>query len=152
MKQMKQKHIWLAIALTAAVPLASLAHEGATGVVKDRMDLMSAMGKELKSVGQKISTNRNLASISDSATKIKAMSENIPKLFPPGSLAKPTDAKPAIWEKWDQFEGHVGDLQKSLDALAAVAPSGDPKQVSDRFKAVDRSCAACHDDFRQKSK
>ena len=149
---MKQKHIWFAIGLTAAVPLAALAHEGATGVVKDRMDLMSAMGKELKSVGQKVSSNRNLASISDSAVKIKTMSENIPKLFPPGSLTKPTDAKPAIWEKWDQFEGHVSDLQKSLDALAAVAPSGDPKQVSTKFRAVGRSCAAGHDDFRQKSK
>jgi len=149
---MKQKHIWLAVALTVAVPLASFAHEGATGVVKDRMDLMTAMGKELKSVGQKVASNRNLASISDSATKIKAMSENITKLFPPGSLDKPTDAKPAIWEQWDRFEGHVSDLQKSLDALAAIAPSGDPKQVSAKFKAVDRSCSACHDDFRQKKK
>lgn len=149
---MKQKHIWLAAALSVAVPLASLAHEGATGVVKDRMDLMTAMGKELKSVGQKIASNRNLASISDSATKIKTMSGNIPNLFPSGSLTKPTDAKPAIWERWDQFEGHVSDLGQKLDALAAVAPSGDPKQVSDKFKAVDRSCSACHDDFRQKSK
>ena len=149
---MNQKYFYFAIALIAAAPLATLAHEGATGVVKERMDHMTAMGKELKSVGQKIASNRNLASISDSAAKIKTMSREIPRMFPPGSLSPPTDAKPVIWEKWNQFEEHVSDLGQKLDALAAVAPSGDPKQVSDKFKAVDRSCSACHDDFRRKSK
>lgn len=147
---MKKRIFSYAAVLAAIVPAVSLAHEGATGVVKERMDLMTSMGKEMKAVGQKIESNRNLASIADSAIKVKTMSRDIARFFPPGSLIKPTDARPAIWEKWDQFEARISGLQRSLDALAAAAPSGNPKLISDRFRQVGRSCAACHDDFRQK--
>lgn len=141
-----------ATAIVVSVSFSSLAHEGATGVVKERMDLMESMGKQLKEIGQRIQTNRNLPSIRDHAQAISALSEKITALFPPGSLDRPTDAKTAIWEKWPQFEAHAQDLKKASAALADMAPSGDPKRVSDSFKAVSRSCAACHDDFRQKRK
>lgn len=149
---MKKQNLWIAVVLIAAVPATvTLAHEGATGVVKERMDLMVAMNKEMKSIHQKIATNRNLAGIADSAAKIKEMSGNIAGKFPAGSLTPPTDAKPIIWEQWNQFEAHIGTLQVSLDALAAAAPSGDPKLISNKFNATAHSCNACHDDFRKKS-
>jgi cytochrome c556 len=114
------------------------------------MDLMAAMNKEMKSVNQRIASNRNLASIADSAARIKEMSGDIAGKFPSDSLTPPTDAKPAIWTQWNQFEARIEALQVSLDRLAAAAPSSDPKLVSDEFKAVAHGCNACHDDFRKK--
>jgi cytochrome c556 len=150
---MNTRRIFFAAVVAAAVlPFASVAHEGATGVVKERMDLMETIGKQFKEIGQRVQSNRNLPSIGERAAKIQEMSEKIPGLFPAGSLDRPTDAKATIWEQWDQFEARARDLRQAAGALSTAAPSGDPKLISERFKAVSRSCAACHDDFRQKKR
>jgi cytochrome c556 len=147
---MNTKYIVAVVVAVSALPFVSFAHEGATGVVKERMELMETMGKQFKEIGQRVQSNRNLPSIGERAAKIQELSEKIPDVFPSGSLDRPSEATPTIWQQWDQFEAKARDLKQTAGALSAAASSGDPKLISERFKAVSRSCAACHDDFRKK--
>src|ERR1044071_8310923 len=41
--------------------------------------------------------------------KVKGIMENmdqVPELFPPGSLSEKSRAKAEIWQKWDEFNSH----------------------------------------------
>ncbi len=142
-------------ALAAAVilvPIAALAHEGATGIVKERMDAMEAMGREVKEIGRHIEANRNLADIGPRAAHIQALGDKLTSLFPAGSLQQPTDAKPEIWQNWDRFQAHAKTLHDAIGALQTAAAAGDPKALADRFTDLAHACSGCHEEFRQKKK
>jgi cytochrome c556 len=141
----------LAIAAGVIASLAS-AHEGATGVVKERMDAMTEMGKQLKEISHRVATNRNLASIAEIAMRIDATAAKIPALFPAGSSVGVTDAMPAIWQRWDEFTTKADALGKAAAALAAASASGDTKLISARAVALGDACVACHDLFREKKR
>jgi len=142
------KRIVTLCAITLLFPALSAAHEGATGIVKERMDVMEGMAAEIKAINRSVEANRNLSQIADRAAAIRATSRRIPALFPQGSLDAPTTAKPAIWQEWDRFQMLAGDLGTVADALAAAAASGDPKRVAERAAAVNRACLSCHADYR----
>jgi cytochrome c556 len=140
----------LLVAVLLAVPVD--AHEGATGFAKERMDAMSGMGHAMKDVSHSIESNRNLASIAESAAIVHETALKIPQLFPPGSGTGITDAKPIIWEQWDQFQAKAQDLAAAASALGSIASSGDPKAIYAQYSAVTHACSGCHDTYRQKHK
>jgi cytochrome c556 len=138
------------IAALIVLPAISLAHEGATGIVKERMDAMTQAGKAVKSISEHIQANRNLGSIKDDALTIEANAGRIPSWFPPGSDQKPTDAKPEIWSHWDDFTARAAQLKDESAKLAAAAETGDPGAIGTQFRAVGRVCSGCHDQYRAK--
>ena len=138
----------LFIAISAAA--VAFAHEGAVGIAKERMDAMENMDDVAKAVARKISNNRNLASITGDAVKIRATLEKIPTLFPEGSGTGVTMAKPEIWRNWDAFRARAAKAVEESDKLAATASGGDPKAIRTQFMALERACTACHNEFRAK--
>src|SRR3712207_741870 len=94
----------------------ALAHEGATGLVAERMALMKNMGRELKAI-------RNLLAPPtpfDPAAAIRhahAFHENCHKttstLFPPGSIDHHSRALPIIWERPEAFEQEIQRLHSA---------------------------------------
>jgi cytochrome c556 len=127
-----------------------LAHEGATGIVKERMDAMAGMSHAMKAIGKSIEANRDLAAIQDEAGHVRDIAARIPQWFPPGSTTKPTDALPAIWERWPDFQARAAQLQQESAKLATVAASGDPKAIAAQFRVVGQTCTGCHTDYRAK--
>jgi cytochrome c556 len=140
----------LAALLIATSAGLALAHEGAVGIAKERMDAMERMDDIAKAVARKISNNRNLASIADDAAKIRATLDKVPTLFPEGSGTGVTMAKPEIWQSWDQFRARAAKAGEEADKLSAMASGGDPKAIRTQFMALERACTACHNDFRAK--
>lgn len=140
----------LAALLIAISGAAGFAHEGAVGIAKERMAAMEAMDDIAKAVARKISNNRNLASIADDATNIRATAEKITALFPEGSGTGVTMAKPEIWQSWDEFRARAAKAVEESDKLAATASSGDPKAIRIQFMALERACTQCHNEFRAK--
>ena len=126
-----------------------LAHEGATGVAKERMDLMGDMSQRMKDISKRLNANRDLAAIAGDANRVKDLAPHIADLFPKGSDQGITDAKPAIWQQWDEFVGDAKKLGEQAAQLAAVATSGDPRAISDQYRTVAKACIACHDSFRR---
>ncbi|MFP4616148.1 MAG: c-type cytochrome [Thiohalorhabdus sp.] len=60
-----------------------------------------------------------------------------------------SEAKPGIWENWEDFQGKMEDLQETSAELAEVAQGGDKGAIAPKFKAVGESCKACHDDYKE---
>lgn len=112
------------LCLCAAIPFATTAHEGAQGIVKERMMAMEGIGtamKEIKAMlrGEKAYDARSLAA---QARRIRDHSGTaLTRLFPEGSLHGPSEASPSIWQRWELFETLAQDLGASAERLALAA-------------------------------
>ena len=148
----------LNIALFACIAMSALflnssswAHGGATGVVKERMESMKAMGKAMKGLA---AMAKGKAEITDEALKeygniLKKGATHIPEMFPKGTNDAPSEALSKIWTDWDQFIAIAEQLTKDADALASTS-SGDARNVKVGFAKIGKSCKSCHSEFRQK--
>ena len=113
----------LAIGLSGAV----YAHSGATGIVKERMDGMAAMGKAVKAVtpimrGQVAYDAEQVTSFAEAVREHSG--EAMTALFPEGSGGMPSKAKPSIWSEWEEFEALANQLETLSEGLALAADNG----------------------------
>ena len=125
-----------------------LAHEAATGVVKDRMDQMKEMGRSLKRINDRLKSKRDLTGIAADAERISNTAQKVPALFPDGSTDEHSEAKPQNWKQWARFTDAARALQSEADALNEAALAGSASDLTTRFRAVTAACTACHDKFR----
>lgn len=150
---MKRMSIAIAFSLTAA---AALAHSGATGIVKERMEHMKSIGEATKAIGEMIKgeVDYEAEKVREHAEAIaKSGGEEITKLFPEHSMMGPSEARHEIWTNWERFTEISEDLSVAAKALAEGA--GNDRDGSDSspdvlFREIAGTCKACHQDFRAK--
>lgn len=133
---------------------AAFAHDGATGVVKERMDLMKIIGKNTKAIAP-IATGAadlDLNIVANSANAIAAAAQQAAHKFPEGSLSEHSEAKPNIWTDWNKFSGLIKTLANDARALENIAKSGDEAALLPAFGKMTENCKSCHTEFRQKKK
>lgn len=164
----------VALALPALlVAVGALAHSGASGIVKERMDQMGMIAKAMKTIGPMIkgAVAYDAAIVAEQGGVIAAHGgKTLTDLFPEGSIKGPSEALPAIWEDWEKFEALADDLSFWGGALAGAAenPRGEAAgfgAISDErpdaaalaamspdeaFMRLARTCGGCHEDFRLK--
>lgn len=125
----------LACGLLLASAIAAFGHGGATGIVGERMMGMMMLGEQVKLLGPiaEQPTTGDIQTLT-TASEMIAMHAGpaMTNLFPEGSLDAPSEARPEIWERWQEFSGYatrLGDLGQELAASAAAldAPSQAPK-------------------------
>ena len=140
-----------ALFAAALVPAPSVqAHDGATGIVKERMDLMKALGGEMKKLAAMFNgeTPFDPAEIAAAASRIEDHSGgHMLRLFPEGSTDHPSEAKADIWRHWPEFEAKADDLGTRASVLAAVADTGEAESRV-AFGRLAKTCKACHQDFK----
>ena len=149
---MRLKDTALAIAIVAATATAVLGHSGATGIVKERMDLMKDVGAQMKAVGKMIEgeTAFDPVGAASAARRIADHSRGVLAMFPEGSNDPPSEALPVIWEEWADFAQLVSDMETRAGALAESAEDAkDADAIRPQFAALGKTCSACHDDFRK---
>lgn len=122
---MKRKTI-LAAALSIALGgvSAAYAHGGASGVVKDRMELMEVLGDSMKELTAIMSGKQDYDTgrVRTLAGKIGGHGgDAMTKLFPEGSLDHPSEALPAIWADWARFSAIANQLSDYASGLALAA-------------------------------
>jgi cytochrome c556 len=142
----------LAILTVSAVILASAAtahegHEHATGVVKERMILMTSLGQRLLAISKHLRANKDLESIAGDAQVIHELAAKILSQFPPGSTQFPTAAKPAVWKEWATFENNAKKLEAEAEKLV-TAKTSDGEALRTQFRAVAYACDGCHETYR----
>ncbi len=128
----------------------AFAHNGATGIVKERMDGMSAMGKALKSMSEMVKGKRayDADAMRRLAVQIKSHSgDQMLRLFPEGEVQPASEATPKIWTDWERFSELAINLETVAQSLVDTAEDGIDETA---FKSIAGACAACHNDFRQK--
>ena len=118
----------IALVLVASITSGvALAHSGATGIVKERMDGMAAMQKAVKAVtpimrGQ---AEYDANAVRSFAAAVEMHSgEAMTKLFPEGTGGKPSEAKAEVWSDWEGFETLAMDLEILGKALLDAADNG----------------------------
>ena len=138
------------VIVAAAIVSAALAHDGhehATGVVRERMELMTEMGKRLLATSKRLRANRDLETVTNDARAIHDLASKITTLFPAGSTQAPTAAKPAVWQDWDDFAAKAKNLEKESEKLVNTGTK-DGAALRTQFRAVGFACDACHDKYR----
>jgi cytochrome c556 len=139
-----------------------IAHTGATGIVKERMEAMKTLGDHAEVVGDMLKgkTPFELGSVEAAASAFIEHGEHIPMLFPDTEESRTgskTEALPAIWTDWDGFTALAAQFTEDSSALATVvdglstgAQSADEQSRAVRaaFFRASKSCSGCHERFR----
>jgi cytochrome c556 len=139
----------LAVLVTPPALLAHKGHEHATGVVKERMEVMESMAKAQKAIAQRLKASRELDLIATDARSIQELAGKISPLFPPNSREPPSEAKASIWQNWSDFERKAQATATEAGKLAATAPH-DVRVLTAQARAVSQACGACHELYRAK--
>lgn len=56
------------------------------------------------------------------------------------------DAKPEVWDKWDDFSKRLDTLVAAANDVAKAAKQGGVAAVTPKLSSL--SCKGCHDDYR----
>ena len=141
------------VAILAATT--SLAHQGATGIVKERMDHMKSIKAAMKVLGPifKGQVPYDADAVRGAARTLSAKGGTaMTDLFPEGTTQHPSEALPAIWQDWQAFSNSARELEVSAALLFETAGNARDGGASDPMKAFARvvgTCRGCHEDFRK---
>ncbi|MDF2233789.1 cytochrome c [Albimonas sp. CAU 1670] len=102
----------------------ALAHGGAEGVVKERMEAMKAIADATKAIGEMLkgATPYDAAAVREQAGVIASQGgEKLVAMFPKGTDHAPSEAAPAIWSDPERFAALADELAAVAEALAEAA-------------------------------
>ena len=126
-KKMTIKKVTIGALVAFSISASVLAHGGATGIVKERMDAMSAMGDSIKKLVPVMQGKApyDPGLVRDTAALIgKHSGETLTKLFPAGSGGGRSDAKVEIWDDWEEFSKLANRLKVLSQGLGLAADNG----------------------------
>ncbi len=115
-----------AIALSS-LGAAALAHNGATGVVMERMMGMSAMCDVMKDLAPMMQGQvpYDEWAVRDAAAVLQSHAgDNMARLFPEEPIPASSYAKPEIWSDWPRFEALSEELRLYAEGLDIAAVNG----------------------------
>ena len=92
------------------------------------------------------------ASVDGSYNKDEVANANLGSLFPPGTESgkgwRETTVKPTLFSDGSGVGAKSAAFVKEANELARVAQGGDLAAVKASFGSLQRTCKACHDDYR----
>lgn len=125
--------------------------QAALKLMHERHEGMEEVGKATKAIGRELQgSTPDLATIRASAATIASHAPKVPAWFPPGTgpdVGK-TRAKPAIWQKPQDFAAQSKSFERAAMAFNAAARAGDMAAIKTRFADLGKTCKACHDPYR----
>ena len=128
----------------------AFAHSGVKDKnVKERMMVMKAMADNTKIIGQmlkgKTSFDENEAKLA--LERLSSLSLKTPKVFEVNATDPKSEAKPAIWDEFDEFTKLSKDLAEATEVLAGSV--GTINDLRPALKRVSSGCKACHSKYRE---
>lgn len=143
----------LAVVASLAVQIGAGAHQGAQGVILERMTLMEDFGTSMQVMSDmfKARTPYDPETLARQSATLSSLSKRIPRLFPSGTNRKPSEATPAIWRDWQEFEQLTRELTVQSNVLAEQAGTLSAKDARRQFARIAKTCTACHKKFRLKA-
>lgn len=118
-------------------------------ITKERVAAMKQNGGNLKKLGAAVAAGDNAAAAA-AAAEINEVASRIPSLFPEGSGAGETNAKPDIWQDFADFRSKANAVETASAKIVADANAGnlgsDPKAV---VGSIGQNCGACHKAYRK---
>ena len=124
------------------------AHDGASGIVKERMDKFTISKSQLKQIKAALIA-KDFDIVANSAANLRDWARIMPNYFPEGSGMPPSEASPRIWEEFDSFIATAKNHERAAVNLINAAKAGQEAEAIDAFKALAGTCSACHKKFRK---
>jgi cytochrome c556 len=133
----------------------SMAHEGAMGITKERMDLMKAVRDDMKTIAAMLKgeQNFNASQLHHHAEKIREAADMMLLLFPESDKPDPvSEARHTIWTNWQDFEREALNMKEAAQKLMFLAAQDytTPQDLSLPFRELGLTCSSCHDSYRDK--
>ena len=140
----------LLILIFITISSVALAHSGVRDKnVKERMMVMKEMANTTKIIGQmlkgKKSFDANEAKLA--LERLSSLSLKTPKVFTINASDPKSEAKPAIWDEFDEFTRLSKDLAETSILLAGSIDSIDDLRPA--LRGVASGCKACHSRYRE---
>jgi cytochrome c556 len=127
----------------------ALAHQGATGIVKERMDAFKASQRQLKSIIAAAKTD-DFEQVEKLASQLAEWGRVMPEYFPADSASPPSEAAPAIWQDFSGFQAAANRFTLASEKLAKAGAEEDKERIFTAIEAVAGSCKSCHSAYRLK--
>jgi cytochrome c556 len=144
----------IAIAAVAGGIAIAEAQTNVAASIATRQDAMKAQGGAMRTLTPIVRGEQpwNQQAAVQAATTLNNTAKAIPTVFPQGSgpEAGKTDALPAIWQNWTDFQAKAKALETESAKLLQLAQAGDEAGFKAQFPAVGRSCGGCHENYRVK--
>ena len=137
--------LFLISSIVSITPL--LAHEGATGIIKERMDKFKMSKKMMQTIHKSIQ-NEDFETIEKSATTLHNWSKEMIKYFPEGSDGAPSEASADIWLDPEGFKKAVNNFELASLKLINNSKEKDFDKTVDSFRSLAGTCKGCHQKFR----
>ena len=139
------------VASVALAPLA-LAQAKPEVLVKQRQAAMTLIGKYFGPLGGmaqgKVPYNAQM--VQRNAGYLDNLSRMPWDGFDPGTKGEKSRALPAVYEDGAKFKEAAARFENEAAKLYQVSRGGDEAAVKAQIGAVGKTCAGCHDNFRQK--
>ncbi|MEP2030614.1 MAG: cytochrome c [Paracoccaceae bacterium] len=145
---MKRKYFVFGIALVTAT--AALAHQGVQNpAVKARMDGMSAIAENMKTLGQmaKGATEFDAAIARTAAATLAEHASAAPELFEANETDPKSEARPEIWTNFEDFATKAVKLEAIATGFSTSI--NEPSDLNAAMSALGANCKSCHSVYRQ---
>ena len=131
-------------------PFFSYSNEGATGIIKERMEKFQESKNLMRTINKNLSDN-NFDVILQSAEKLNKWANEMHEFFPKGSEASSSNKSQASDNIWSDPEGFKKAVKKFEITSAKLIKISQSKNIDDTvssFREVAASCKGCHKQFR----
>ena len=128
----------------------AFAHSGVKDQnVKERMMVMKAMADNTKVIGQmlKRKTQFDANEAKSALERLSSLSLKTPKVFTVNATDPKSEAKPAIWDEFDEFTKLSLDLAETSIALASSIEI--IEDLRPALKRISSGCKSCHSKYRK---
>ena len=117
--------------------------------VKERMMLMKEMANNTKTIGQMLKgkTPFDANEVKLALERLSSLSLETPKVFKINASDPKSEARPAIWDEFDEFTRLSKDLAETSLLLARSIDGIDDLRPA--LKGVSSGCKACHRQYRE---
>ena len=148
------------VLLAASLGVAAVAQDRVAGeeeakkVQAERSQAMKSLGGGTRALKFYTAGRGSAEDAAKAASAIAKTAARIPSLFPAGTgmdVLSDSEAKPEIWQQWDEFKKAAKRLEDKAAVLSAALAAGDKDKVGAAFADLARNgCGGCHRVFRQK--
>ena len=140
----------LLILIFITISSVALAHSGVKDKnVKERMMVMKEMANTTKIIGQmlkkKTPFDANEAKLA--LERLSSLSLETPKVFKINASDPKSEARPAIWDEFDEFTKLSNELAENTGELAILVENIDDLRPT--LMKVSEGCKACHSKYRE---
>ena len=117
--------------------------------VEERMMLMKEMANNTKTIGQMLKgkTPFDADEAKLALERLSSLSLETPKAFKINASDPKSEARPAIWDEFDEFTRLSKDLAETSLVLAGSINS--IEDLRPALKGVSSGCKACHRQYRE---